>query len=662
MTWLRALNTPLQLLLALSLSAVVADTPSELDDQRAIFTSAYTAAEHGQWSLSANETRLMRDYVLWPDLRGKFFEKNLSLTNADTVDEFLARYDGTPAARSLRYKWSQYLVRNKAWTRFLALYDSHYAKLGQTVLDCQAVHAQIGANQTVNGALALQLWRVGKSQPDACDAVFTWLSDNDMLDEVEIRTRYDLSLARGDYNLAAWLAKRLDAEARTEAKQWQQLRDAPQSALKARSLRADNANNRRKLAYGLYRLARIKTDKGVSAWTRLEERFVDHPEEANAVREKIALLAAWRHEPEAGELMASVAPEYRGDELQEWRVRAALRDGDWVGVAATVSELSDDLAATERWQYWKARARLKLGEPEIAAQTFEALAQERSYYGFLAADQLGSDYAFGHTGINADPEILAELQKNPALIRARELFLVGLTGRARSEWDAHTRKLPGPRKQQAALLAHQWGWHSRAIASIASAGNFDDLELRYPLPWQPSFDRYSDSNQIPAEWAYSIARSESLFMQDVRSRAGAVGLMQLMPATGRETAKKEKIRFRGVSSLTDAKTNIRLGTRYLADMSKRFNDNTVLATAAYNAGPHRVDRWVANVDQMSADIWIETIPYDETRGYVQRVLSAQAVFHWRLNNAQQRLTKTLRTVQGPVSQARRNNSAGAPSS
>ncbi len=639
---------------ALYASVVAADVPSQLEDQRAIFRSAWESAERGEWTPSAAETRMLRAYVLWPDLRGRYLERNLASSSAGDITAFLNRYPSGTAARSLRYRYSQFLFKRKAWARYLEIYESHYEALGQTALDCQAITAQIRTNTTVNGARALQLWRSGRSQPDDCDPVFDWLREGNMLGADEYQRRFDLAIEAGEYNLAKWLAKSLSAGAQASARRWQTLRDAPAKALARENGPLASAETLARVRYGFERLARKDTEL---AWQTYEEKFAKRltgqlATDA-AIRESIALVSSWRHEPTAGTYYQAVAKERRGQELQEWGVRAALRKGDWTGVVSAIDALDESLAKQSNWRYWQAIALSQTGQKAAGEGLLAELASERSYYGFLAADALGLDYAFDHANVEPDADILATLAAEPALVRARELFKVGLLGRGRSEWDRTVRAMDAPRKRQAALLAAEWGWYSRAIAAAAGSGSYDDLDLRYPLPWQQAFDRFASNNEIPVEWAYGIARSESLFMQDIRSSAGAIGLMQLMPATGKATARKEKVRYSGLKTLTNAETNIRLGTRYLADMATRFKGQQVLATAAYNAGPHRVDRWIEGVEALPAAIWIETIPFDETRAYVQRVMAASAVFYWRLNEKQQRLAAMLVPVSGPPRSARR---------
>jgi soluble lytic murein transglycosylase len=306
--------------------------------------------------------------------------------------------------------------------------------------------------------------------------------------------------------------------------------------------------------------------------------------------------------------------------------------------------MSDEERNSEQWLYWQNVA-LRREAPSAAADSaLTKLAAERSYYGFLAADELELDYALNDAEFEADEAIIAHLEKRPELIRARELLLVGLDGRGRSEWDVVVAYLNPQQKVHAAKLASRWGWHSRAISTIASAGQYDDLSLRYPLPYHSTFEQHAATASIPSQWAYGIARSESLFMRDVRSSAGAIGLMQLMPATGREVAATISLPYSGIDTLTNPQSNIRLGTTYLGQMAERYGGNRVLATAAYNAGPHRVDNWLPESGTQDARIWIENIPFNETREYVRRVLAAETIFHWRMTGEIRRLSSELPQV------------------
>jgi soluble lytic murein transglycosylase len=272
------------------------------------------------------------------------------------------------------------------------------------------------------------------------------------------------------------------------------------------------------------------------------------------------------------------------------------------------------------------------------------LAEQLDYYGFLAADQLGLEYSFVRMPIDHEDAVIDRLAGEKSLIRARELFEVGLDGRGRSEWNAAIQSLSAQEIRQAAILAHRWGWHSRAITTAAKSGDMDDLELRYPLPHRKSFELFSSDAKIRESWAYGIARNESLFMRDIRSSAGAVGVMQLLPETGRRAAREISYPYKGRNTLIDPDSNIRLGTFYLGKMYSRFYEHAVPATAAYNAGPLRVEQWLPASGAVDARIWIENIPFNETRKYVRRVLASDTIFRWRLTGETQRISAQLNEI------------------
>ncbi|MEL7536053.1 MAG: transglycosylase SLT domain-containing protein [Pseudomonadota bacterium] len=610
-----------------------------LADQRAAFRNAWSLAERGEWQLSPGEEKLLKAYTLWPYLRGRYLEATLRKRPAAEINQFLADHGTSRPARSLRYRWARQLHKSGDWLGYLGIYRAFYKSLGNTELDCRAVAAQIAANEPINGALALSLWRVGHSQHATCDPVFAWLTDTGLVSTDEIRERFDIAIEAREFGLARWLAKKLGPTEQATAARWIALRDRPAKAL-GDTDRAKLASFPNELRYGVGRLARDDTTKAMQRWRKLQEQHDFPPAVAAATTERIALIAAWRHEAHAAEFIAAVPPAFASLELAEWRVRDALRRGDMVAVQKAIAALPTAEREQERWRYWLAIA-VQEKEPAAARLLLDELAGERSYYGFLAADRIERAYTLGHRDIVRDRELLTELRGDPSVHQALELHAVGLNGRARAQWDSAMQTLSAAGRQQAALLAAESGWVSRSIAAVAKAGHYDDLAIRYPTPWYDAFAAAARDNEISVAWTYGIARSESLFMPDVRSSAGAVGVMQLLPSTARSTARAIGFKFRGITTLTDATSNIRLGTRYLAGLAQRFEGHEALATAAYNAGPHRVDRWLEGAGGMPADVWVETIPFDETRGYVQRVLAARAVFHWRLTDAQRRVSQSL---------------------
>ncbi len=639
--------------LTVFLVALFAGLPTQaadIDRQRALFQQVYETVERGDWSpveqLGSDERQLLEGYALWPDLRAAWLRANLKKIDAAEIDAFLARYGSLKPGRELRYRRALHLARTGDLESYRHIYEQFYQGQEIARLDCLALQAEIeaGRHSRVNRR-AVQLWTVGTSQVEECNPVFDYLYDNNILGPVEYRQRFQLAIEEREFELARWLAKSIDETHAAEAAAWIQARSAPERFLSSYKKRPNTETHRERLVYAAERLTYRDPVSAYRLWSRIADRYRFSEAQKLLTARHIALWTARDNLPGGYVALARLPKAAQDEEVMRWRARTSLRDTNWHRLLIDISLMSDNERDSQEWTYWRGVALSKTGQAEESREVLEALSEERSYYGFLAADELGQPYALDHNRLAADAAEMALMARHPGLVRARELFLVGLDGRGRSEWDAIVRYFGDDEKLQAALLADQWGWHSRAIATAAKLGEYDDLAIRYPLPWQQHFETSSSAARISPTWAYGIARSESLFMRDVRSSAGAVGLMQLMPATGRDVARDIRLPYSGLATLTDPVSNIRLGTTYLGQMASRYNGNQVLATAAYNAGPHRVDRWLPDQDSEDARVWIENIPFNETRSYVKRVFSAEAIFHWRMTGQVRRVSDLLRAVQ-----------------
>ena len=636
------------LFLAMLVAAPV--TAADIEEQRELFNQVFAAVERGDWgpvdNLSATDRLLLQQYALWPDLRATWLRANLKKTPAADVDAFLHEYGALRPARELRYRHALNLARNGNLAGYLHIYEQYYQGLGFAKLDCLALQAELAVGRTrrVNRR-AIDLWMVGTSQVSECDSVFKYLANKKLLGPIEYLNRYDLTIEKRNFTLARWLAKEIDRKHVDEASQWQRALAHPEDFLKRKRRQGDSEVLREQLVYAAEQLTYRDPELALRLWNKVTKKYKFAETQKLRTARHIALWTARDELPGAYDLLARLPVAAQSDEVLRWRARISLLHSHWANLLTDLSMMSDAERESEESRYWRAIALQHSGQIVVAQDDFEKLSVERSYYGFLAADELDKHYALDHVSLVADEIAITALGARHAIIRARELFLVGQEGRGRSEWDAVTRAFSDEQKIQAAILADRWGWHSRAISTVASLDEIDDLSLRYPLPYQATFEHSSSLANIAPTWAYGVARSESLFMRDVRSSAGAVGLMQVMPATGRKVAKAISLPYSGLATLTNPVSNIRLGTSYLGQMAKRYSGNQVLATAAYNAGPHRVDRWLPENGSLDARVWIENIPLTETRKYVKRVLAAQAIFHWRMTGEMRRLSDELLLIQ-----------------
>ena len=621
----------------------------ELERQRELFKELHPVVERGDWSVVRNlpkrERQLLRNYVLWPDLRSTYLKATIKSASHEHIEAFLHKYGTLKPARELRYRYALHLARSGDHDAYLDIYESFYQGIGEASLDCLALQAELdqGREARVVNRM-LELWLVGRSQVDECDPVFEWARNSARLGKAEYRQRFDLAIAERQFTLARWLGRAIDEQHALLATEWLLAQQDPEKFLRTHTKRGSGESDRAQLVYAVERLTYADPLLAAELWdtVRNKHRFSDG--ERHATARHIALWMARDRLPGAYAALSTLPAEASDDEVARWRARLSLLDQQWKKMLRDIERLSAKERNSEEWRYWSAYARLRSGRDEEARVELRDLAGERSYYGFLAADLLAVRYEFDHADSQADEAVIAEIAAKPEVIRARELFMVGLDGRGRSEWDHVIGFMNDNEKTQAAILADRWGWHSRAISTVARVGEYDDLEIRYPLAFLDVFQRSSEQASIPPTWAFGIARSESLFMRDVRSHAGAVGLMQLMPATGKQVARDLRLPFSGLTTLTNPESNIQLGTTYLGQMSERYGGNRVLATAAYNAGPHRVDQWLPQQGQLDARIWIENIPYNETRKYVRRVFTAETIFHWRMTGKLRRLSQHLQPV------------------
>ena len=641
--------TKLVLTAALCAAVLCPLTAAEIDEQRELFRSVFAAVERGEWDavtkLSTVERQQLENYLLWPDLRAAYLRTTLRQSNNKAIEAFLDQYGMLKPARDLRYRYALDLARRGELDSYFDIYQSFYQGREIEKLDCLALQAELAAGREQRVVYrAKELWLVGKSQVDECDLVFKRLIETNSIAPSDYLLRFDLAIEAREFSLARWLGESIDESHVAQANAWLDAQRNAEQFLRKYNQRANSEASRRQFVYAAERLAFSDPQRALELWAAVKQQFSFLQQQELRTDRHIALWTARDFLPDAYALLTALPQAAQNDEVLRWRARGSLREQAWLRLLKDIQAMSTSERNAEEWRYWYAVALQQAGQVLAAKAGFQSLATERSYYGFLAADELDLPYALDYSNLSVDEDSIAAIASRTDILRARELFLVGLDGRGRSEWDAVVDYFGPAEKAQAAILADRWGWHSRAISAAASIGEYDDLSLRYPLPFEIDFVRHASSAKISVPWAYGIARSESLFMRDIRSSTGAIGVMQLMPATGRTVAKKNNLPYYGIDTLTDPQANIRLGTIYLGEMANRYGGNQVLATAAYNAGPHRVDRWMPEQGSIDARIWIENIPFNETRKYVRRVLMAETIFYWRMTGNMRRMSDELTLV------------------
>lgn len=621
----RSFRLPAALAL-LSLAFGQAHAAPATDAQRAAFRQAYASAQQGGdgWRAQAHG---LESYVLYPYLPAAALRHDLATLDVATVRDYLQRYPGLIPSNDLRRAFLSELARRQDWTNFLALYQDG---LGDA-LACDALQARMAQGHTLDFDHDLDaLWQK-PSLPGACDPVLAQARTQGLLTTSRLWARIDRAVDAGAGGTAASLANWLpDTDAPAAKRLAQALRD-PAAAVADADHWPDTPRHRQAAALALQRLARRQSSAADAAWLTLRHRFNFSNDQRNDVLNALALFHATDFDDNALQRLSELPADAQTDATREWRVRVALAAQNWTAVLKAIDALSPAQQADGEWRYFRARALAELGKPAQAQPLFAQLAQQATYFGFLAADRADTSYAICPTTLEDDAARAQTLLANIGMQRAFELYAVGMPHEARREWAQALAGSDAATKREAALLAYQRGWYDRAVFTFSSGDMLRLYEQRFPLASQDGVVPQAQQAGIDPSWAYAIARAESAWMSDAHSGADARGLMQLLPATAAQVARSYELPWNGGDSLYDPAVNVALGTRYLAQMSERFNGAPWLASAAYNAGPIKVDQWLAARGTLPPDVFTATIPYKETREYVARVMAFSVIYDWRLS-------------------------------
>ncbi len=619
-----------------------------LEQQREQYLQAEKALSKGHLTEFQQLKQRLRDYPLLPYLEYAELKRSLATVKPDRVERFLDKNSDSPLASRLRGAWLGHLAAEKRWKTYLEFFEPSKS----TERRCHYLHAMISTgHRDIAFSQVEQLWLVGRSQPKDCDPVFTAWRDAGQLSPDLVWQRIALAITDGRARLAGYLKRYLPEADRSWAERWLKVRNNPALVLDAKAMSPWHAQRSRILLYGLERMARKDPNLAAAAWRTLDERY-RFAQEQKLQAGRILATAYIRHRhPDTLDLLDRVEP---GDDLKlhHKRILTALTNEDWERALFWIADLPEEERQNERWRYWKGRALLKLGRHEQGLALLNEISRDRTYYAFLAADHIGDTYYLQHMPLVVDPARRAELEAMPAMARLRELRALERNRDAKREWWwlTRVRKLDAETLQAAALVAKSWGWHDQAIFTLARSGYWDDLELRFPLNHLDLLESHAQRNSIELPWVLAVVRQESAFGLRAHSPAGAKGLMQLMPGTARDVAKRlGKPRPRR-NDLFRPETNIPLGTAYLSQVYGQLDQHPVLATAAYNAGPHRVKRWLPE-RTMEADIWVETIPFHETRQYVKRVMAYAVIYEKRLGLKPGSIVQRMRPIRGSLDAA-----------
>jgi soluble lytic murein transglycosylase len=624
------------------LSAASLEENNTLVQQRELYLQAEKSLRSGSTRVFDKHRKQLQNYPLFPYLEYIRLNHRLTLDNRAEVDDYLGRYPDLWLSDRLRRNWLNLLYRSRQWQ----LYTSYF-NLANTSTTAQC-HYYFSRYQLgdLEGAIdgGLKLWIAGQSQPKSCDPLFKVLISEQRITNRVAWQRYTLAIRNHKFNLARYIERFFSgSKYQAAARHYLSVDRNPAGVGDYQLLDSKTPEFLGLIEHGIRHLAKQNTTLAIKHWSHYLQT---HPFDEAARRRMLPSLVKGLYRQGYEDVAASYLNEnieFSDPGLLEWQLRNMIHKEDWAVIASWVANLPEHIQEQERWRYWRARALLlhttSVEEIDSAKTTLRELSRFRSFYGFLASDWVSNPYRMQHEPVAIDEIQIKDMENLPGILRARELVFHQQLLNARREWYAVGRSFNSQQWQVAARIAQKWQWHQQVILAMSKAPYWNDIDLRFPLAYRREFEVHAKKQNLPLPLVLAIARQESAFSPDVVSPAGAYGLMQLMPATAKEVSRKYKIAYRGRTQLGDPELNIHLGSQYYKSVLKRFGNNRILATASYNAGPTRTQQWLKKSSgKLPFDAWVETIPFNETRQYVQNVLAFAVIYSHHLNRDDTLLT------------------------
>jgi len=617
----RSINWHFLFVCALLACAASAYGATQDDD----FLAAREAFRAGDAVKLERYAKSLSGYPLEPYVTYWRFRMRLDEAAPADVRAMLERLQDGPVVNSLRTDWLKQLANKQQWD----LFDAEYPQLEgyDAELLCYSLQSRLRAGGAEALNYARILWFSGRDQPDSCTPLFDALPGNNQLSVEDVWARIRLALEAGNTGVARRVAEYLPAKEQAETQAWSGIAVNPQAYLERRNLNLKTRAGRETAMYAVHRLARTAPPLAAQQWTKLGDRFSEP--ERGYVWGLIAYQGAQRHDPNALAWYAKAGD--LTDAQLGWKVRIALRAKSWPDVLAAIDAMSAKESQDPAWRYWKARAYKVLGRADEAQALFTPLATEFSFYGQLAAEELGGRGRVPAASYKPDRAEVQAMAKVPGFQRALAFYRLNLRFEGNREWSWTIRNYDDKQLLAAAEFARRSELYDRAINTADRTRELHDFGMRYLAPYRDVMKNYVSQQQLDEAWVYGLIRQESRFIADVKSSAGAVGLMQLMPATARWVAQKVGLKdYRGTQT-ANVETNLNLGTWYLKHVLDTLDSHPVLASAAYNAGPGRARAWRAS-EPMEAAIYAESIPFNETRDYVKKVMSNASYYGQQFGN------------------------------
>jgi soluble lytic murein transglycosylase len=604
------------LLLLLSFCSVFVYA-DEGNQQRKLFLKARQSLIDRNYRQFEQLKKGIKDYPLYPYLIYIKLKQELAYQNEDEIDHFLKKYKETPFTDKLRSECLMHSAQKRDWPQFIHYYRPIYGP----ILQCYYLNALLATNQKHMAYQAIpELWLTLNSPPDVCKIVFSRWENAGKFNRDLLLEKLERAIQENNIALIRHLSQFLSAAERKQVKLWYRVHHHPFLIKQSEQFDLKDKIDRKILLYGIHRLASKDPDKLAKTWPLFNKIYDFTETEKQDLLSALAIALARQANFSAGHWLKQVKPAYADTVLREWRVRSELLNGNWQQVLYWINHLSPSEQKLPCWRYWRARALAETQQITAANAIYKDLAKEIDYYAVLASQRLKQRYHPITQSVSGDK---IALQENAAIQRAKEFYALGFMEEARCEWQWALDSLSMPQLQAAAQLAKKWQWYDLGIIGAARANIHNDIKLRFPMAYRSLVLSAAKKTHLNSAWIWAIMRQESAFMWNAKSGAGALGLMQIMPQTGKILASSLNLRR---INLLEAEINVRLGSLYLRHLLETFNGNATLATAAYNVGPTRIKHYQSLYQRLPGDIWVEILPWKETREYIKNVSLARNIY------------------------------------
>ena len=603
------------------------------------FLAAFSAFRAGDPIKLARQAAALEGHALLP--YAEYWQLKLRLDEMPSAEvrAYLSRYSGSYLADRLRAEWLKVLGKRRDWANFNL--ELAPLQVDDADIRCYTLASRVARGDAAALDEGLQYWMEPRELPDGCVLVASALIASGAIGVNEVWRRVRLLLDANQTGPARRAIEYLPAAERPDDKQLMLIATNPAQLLGKLPEDLSRRPLREMVLFAVARSARSDP--------RAASELVKGPlgqklpaADRAYLWGRVAHEGAKRLYPDAAGWFGRAGNAPLSDESLAWKARAALRTGDWAMVANAIDAMSVAAHADTAWTYWYARSLAAQGNAEGARAHLLRLSGKPDFYGLLASEELGQAAALPTPPVAPTDEQLARARAHPGIARALELYRLNVRSEAVREWFFSIRSFDDRQLLAAAEVARRADLHDRAINTADRTTALHDYRLRYLAPYREIFSEQSRAFAIEEAWLFGLTRQESRFIVNAKSSAGAQGLMQLMPATARWVANKAGFTTFNPARVTDIDTNVTLGTRYLRLVLDDLG-HPVLASAGYNAGPGRARRW-RDTKPLEGAVYVENIPFNETRDYVKKVMANTVWYALVLEGASQPLKARLGTI------------------